>query len=224
MFFLAFSLFSNIALSQEHGMVIRKDSIFSSMWILEERGNYRSMASLLREDGSKLQGPFDIYSADMVNPGSEERAIISKMTTSLLSRYITDGIDRFGLNYVITPDGNVAEVYFTFSPSRPNITDAELIYWRSLSDEIKRVVKFTIPERARGLRFYNMGGSIIISRLLNPGQAKPATRSHREQLHVPPVVMTREELEEKRARDRELKKKIEELSKDKDLIKRMKIK
>lgn len=208
-FLLAFSLISNIAQSQEHGMVIRKDSTFSNMWILEERSNHRSMAPFVCEDGSTPEGPYDIYRADMVYPESEDHTIVSIMTNSLLSHYSAKGIDEFSLNYIITPDGKVAEVFFVFSRETcPEITDTEMVYWRSLSDEIKRTFKFTIPERARGLKFYNMGRTIEIFKLLHPELAKPIPRSSSKPARVPIKQMTPEELELKRIRDEKLKKEM----------------
>ncbi|NDV67089.1 hypothetical protein D0T60_17885 [Bacteroides sp. 224] len=191
-------------------MVIRAHSELSRMWILEEQSNYRSMAPILLEDGSKPPKPLDRYYTHMVNPGIIERTILSKMPISLLSHYDTEGIDNFSLCFILTPNGNVAEVFFAFSPSRPNITDEEMVYWRSLSDEIKRVVKVTIPKESQGLQFYNKGKRIVISKLLNPEQAKPATRTSGNRLRKPAVQMTEEEREKKRVRDEELKKVIEE--------------
>ncbi|NDV67090.1 hypothetical protein D0T60_17890 [Bacteroides sp. 224] len=204
-------------------MVIRVHSRFSSLWVLEEQSNYRSMAPLLLEDGSKPPRPLDSYSGYIANTDVVDRAVLSKIPTSLLAHYDAEGIDCFTLDCIVTPNGSVLEVFFIFSPPCPNITDEEMIYWRSLSDEIKRVAKFTIPEYARGLQFYEIGKRIVISKLLNPEQTKPATRTSGNRLRKPAVQMTEEEREKKRVRDEE-RKKVHEKYKGKNILELIEVK
>lgn len=172
----------NTALPQDQGMILRKREIpvkrnneraIRTILTIEEAANTRSNnPKMIREDGAIETGKSMSYlSANSTTMRTEEVAFRSIIPTSLLLRYADKGAEMINVNYIVTPDGNAAEVSFWIVGNKQldvEIPNEELVYWRAVSDELKRVMRFKIEEYKLGLQYYTSSATVPFFMLLDP--------------------------------------------------------
>ena len=151
---------------QGHGMKYYFDDEYEC-WNLEDSTSFRTDMPVIQPDGT----PGDPRTALAINEtGNLDLILVKFILGPILHRYEDQGLERFGMTYIILPNGRVDEVSFSFSRlghKKLDITEEDMLYWRQLSDALKEWLRYSIPNNVQRLQFYRMCRFVNLAKLEN---------------------------------------------------------
>lgn len=134
------------------GITFRITEAYGTILTLSNITNTRGNALEVYKDGSPVEPEFEEYAVANTVPGCIEKAFTETFTKEEYESLRTDSEAILTMGYVISPEGNVEEVWFGFS-KRPGLVALPPSKFALLEKNIKRYVKWEVNLFGRKLQF-----------------------------------------------------------------------